>query len=284
MASINRRSRPTLWLWLAILLLSVSVWGYALQQPGETVIVAIGDSITAGGTNWGNQFGHDNKISGGWVTRLQSHLDKDFPSEYRVVNKGLNGDNAKGVLKRLPSAVISLNPGIVLIAIGTNDGYGYTKLYPSSRTVETFRAVMDTLLSELHQQLPGTAVFVVGFTSPVKKYADTFGLSGLLSGYDQETLDTKFKQYNEALKEVVKTFGYSYIDISSQWPGDTEARWELLADGLHPNDAGYDKMAELIYTALRDTVVHPVTAEPTSISLSTWGALKEETERQSISP
>jgi len=55
------------------------------------VIVAIGDSIT--------QCLHDTQQRGGWVGRLAGQLAHDYPATpFQLVNKGINGDTAAGVL------------------------------------------------------------------------------------------------------------------------------------------------------------------------------------------
>lgn len=90
----------------------------ALPLFAKEVIVAIGDSITQADTHWTVE-GHKNTIQGGWVTRLESILNENFSDEYDVVNKGINGDTAYGVLNRLNRNVIQLKPDIVIVAIGT---------------------------------------------------------------------------------------------------------------------------------------------------------------------
>ena len=59
----------------------------------KEVVVAIGDSITQADTHWTVQR-HKNTIQGGWVTRLGNLLEEDFPDEYKVINRGINGDTA----------------------------------------------------------------------------------------------------------------------------------------------------------------------------------------------
>jgi len=80
------------------------------------------------------------------------------------------------------------------------------------------------------------------------------------------------------LRELAQKYGYVYVDIRSKWPQDIEESWEFLADGLHPNDAGYDKMTEILYAALRSTVIHPVASVKLRYQLTTsWGQIKTKT-------
>lgn len=254
--------------WLtAIFLLSVVVFAQSLSA--KTIIVAIGDSITYGGTNW-TLMGHRNTIFGGWVTRFQNKLNQDFPDEYEVINKGIDGDTAQGVFNRLDRDVVSLNPNIVIVAIGTNDTYGFAGVNIPARNANDYRVVMDKIFSKLKQDLPDASVLVMGMTTPLKKYVDMSSLSWILAGITQEFLDTQFDEYNNVLKELAKKFGYFYVDIPSKWPSDVEESWELYAEGLHPNDAGYDKMTEVLYEVLLSTV----SVEVNYRLIATWGRIK----------
>jgi lysophospholipase L1-like esterase len=218
----------------------------------KEIIVAIGDSITQADTHWTVQ-GHKNTIQGGWVTRLGNLLEKDFPDEYEVVNKGINGDTALGVLRRLDRDVILLQPDIVIIAIGTNDIFAKLNAVPNT-TTDYYQTTMTRIFNKLQLDLPNTPVFVMGMTTVLRKYAHMrFG--NFLP--PQEDLQTIFIDYNNVLKELAQNFQHFYVDIPSQWQKDVEESWRLYADGIHPNDAGYNLMAEILYDTLRSTVLHP---------------------------
>jgi acyl-CoA thioesterase-1 len=72
----------------------------------------MGDSLSAG-------FGLDQ--SRGWVTLLQTRLrDNHFPQQ--VINASISGETSSGGLSRLPQALQSYRPEIVVIELGANDG------------------------------------------------------------------------------------------------------------------------------------------------------------------
>ena len=239
----------------------------------QEVIVGIGDSITFGST-WPELLGHKNTIEGGWVTRIEAKIQEDFPDEFEVRNKGINGDTAQGVLTRIEKDVISLEPTIVVIGIGANDTYGFDGVSPASPTAAAYREVMDMIFSELEQSFPEISVFAMGMPTPVEKYMDMSWMKDTpaIADRTQGFFDTQFGAYNAALRESAENFGYFYVDIPAQWPSDVEESWEFYADGLHPNDAGYDLMSEVLYAALRSTVVHPETA----VRFTTWASVKQK--------
>ncbi len=217
----------------------------------KEVIVAIGDSITQADTHWTVQ-GHKNTIQGGWVTRLGDLLEDDFPDEYEAVNRGINGDTARGVLSRLDRDVILLQPDIVILAIGTNDIFGNLSAVPDL-TPDSYNTVMTGIFKKLQLGLPDTPVFVMGMTTVLREYAHMrFG--DFLP--QQEVVQAVFNDYNNVLKRLAWDFKFLYIDLPAQWPGDVETSWRFYADGIHPNNGGYDLMTNTLYNALRSTVIH----------------------------
>lgn len=239
-----KKSGLLLCLWITIVCLNIS---FLSPSPlvAKEVIVAIGDSITQADTHWTVQ-GHRNTIQGGWVTRLGNLLEKDFPDEYEVVNKGINGDTALGVLRRLDRDVIRLQPDIVIIAIGTNDIFANLSAVPNT-TPDSYQTTMTRIFNKLQLNLPDTPVFTMGMTTALRKYAHMrFGNSLP----QQEVVQAVFNDYNNVLKGLTEDFELFYVDLPSQWPEDVEGSWKFCADGIHPNGAGYDLMAEILCDTL----------------------------------
>jgi len=258
---------------VALVVLTVGMNAVVQSLSAKTLIVAIGDSITYSMTREG-VMGHRVTIFGGWVTMLQNKLQEEFPDEYQVLNKGIRGDTAQGVFNRLHGDVISLQPSIVIVAIGTNDTYGFAGVNIPARNSVDYRAIMDKIFNELTQNLPDTSVFIMGMTTPLKKYIDIAGLDWAVP-FQQEFLDTQFEEYNNVLKDLVQKYRYFYVDIRSKWPKDIEGSWEFYSDGIHPNDAGNNKMMEILYAALRSTVVHPVSVKSGYKLTTTWGWIRQ---------
>jgi lysophospholipase L1-like esterase len=80
----------------------------ALQlKPGDQ-IVAIGDSITAGG---------------GYLRDIDAVLARQYPDLKlpKVINKGIGGQKAEDLVQRFDRDVVQLKPAFVTISIGIND-------------------------------------------------------------------------------------------------------------------------------------------------------------------
>ncbi len=83
----------------------------AMDQPAGT-IVAVGDSLTAG-------LGVDEAQA--YPARLERKLNADG-HDWRVVNAGVSGETSSGALSRMEWILSSLDPDIVILETGANDG------------------------------------------------------------------------------------------------------------------------------------------------------------------
>jgi acyl-CoA thioesterase I len=79
--------------------------------PNRTVLV-VGDSLSA-------EFGLPRDT--GWVRRLSERLSKQ-ETQYSVVNASISGDTTSGGRARLPRLLQDIEPDIVVIELGGNDG------------------------------------------------------------------------------------------------------------------------------------------------------------------
>ena len=75
-------------------------------------VLVLGDSLSAG---------HGIDVRQGWVQRLQQRLKQEgYP--YHVVNASISGDTSAGALARLPRALETFHPRVLIVEIGGNDG------------------------------------------------------------------------------------------------------------------------------------------------------------------
>jgi acyl-CoA thioesterase-1 len=123
----------------------------------ERVIVAFGDSLTAG-------LGVD---AGRTYPALLGERLKREGYDYRVINAGVSGDTTAGGLRRVDWA-LRLKPEIVILELGVNDALRGQKL-------TAVRANLDQLLSRF--QAAGARVLVAGMRLPPNygdRYAEDF--------------------------------------------------------------------------------------------------------------
>jgi acyl-CoA thioesterase I len=82
------------------------------RESAAPVILVFGDSLSAG---------YGIPVESGWVNLLASRL-KTEGYGFRVVNASVSGETTAGGLARLPRALQTHQPQIVVLELGANDG------------------------------------------------------------------------------------------------------------------------------------------------------------------
>ena len=138
--------------------LVVALVGLALVAPAvaaqERVIIALGDSLTAG-------FGL--LPDEAYPSLLEQRLRREG-YRYHVVNAGVSGDTTAGGLRRV-DWVLRSPPAIVIVALGANDGL-------RGLSVEAMRANLTGIVRRLRAR--GAGVLLAGMRVP-PNYGDDYG-------------------------------------------------------------------------------------------------------------
>jgi acyl-CoA thioesterase-1 len=137
-------------------LVLAAVANAAAESPAEPVIVAFGDSLTAG-------FGVQAEES--YPALLERRL-RAGGYTYRVVNAGVSGDTTAGGLRRVEWA-LRLKPEVVIVALGANDGL-------RGQPIAGIQANLEQMVRRF--QSAGGRVVVAGMRLPPNygPYADQF--------------------------------------------------------------------------------------------------------------
>lgn len=141
----------------AAVLLTLATPAAARQQAETTVILAFGDSLTAG-------YGVAPKDS--FPAQLERRLNADG-YHVRVINGGVSGDTTSGGRNRLAWALAD-KPDLVILELGANDAL---------RAIDpaVTRANLDAILTELDTR--GVPVLLAGMLAPPNlgaRYGRTF--------------------------------------------------------------------------------------------------------------
>ena len=198
-----------------------------MRTSASQVIVAVGDSITFGL--------HDSQKRGGWVGRVGDQLALDVPAaSLNVVNAGVNGDTAAGVLARLDRDVLARKPRLVILSIGTNDfDYGVPEAdfrYTLTRVVKRIEAAGVPVLT--------VSMLPIAGISPHRMAAQS--------------------AYNGTIAQVAAATGAGYLDEFDEWLalGSSELK-RLRADAEHPTPVGYSLLAAGMAALLETQYLSP---------------------------
>ena len=186
--------------------------------PAQRTIVVLGDSLSAG---------YGIKIQQGWVNLLAQRLASEGYG-YRVVNASVSGETTQGGLARLPRALETHKPAVVIVELGGNDGLRGLPLAASQenlgRIIELSRAAKARVL-------------LVGMIIP-PNYGPRYG---------QEFRDM-FAALAARYQIAFLPFLLDKVALRPEW---------MQADGIHANPAGQPQMLENVWPKLKPLLVAP---------------------------
>lgn len=132
---------------------------------------------------------------------------------------------------------------LVLVFGGTNDfGHGDAPLGKSTdRTKDTFYGALHVLMTTLLRRYPESEIV---FVTPLHRLNEDDPY-----GDGKKEKSSPLKSYVEAIRETASYYSIPVIDLygsSGLQPRVEEIGARYFIDGLHPNDAGYQRIADRI--------------------------------------
>ncbi|MGC9665554.1 cellulose binding domain-containing protein [Planosporangium sp. 12N6] len=253
--------RPALYTVLAALTVTLVFIMTALARPALSAaaapvrIMPLGDSITAGPGCWRALLWNRLQTTGYTNIDFVGSVPDggcNYGFSYDGDNEGHGGYSATGIAdqNQLPPWLNAAKPDIVLMHLGTNDLWGGT--IPT----DTILAAYTKMVGQMRANNPDMKIIV----AQIIPMACNPCASGVVA------LNNAIPGWAAGL-----TTARSPIVVVDQWTGFNTAT--DTGDGVHPNDAGFRKMADRWYPALArvlDGVVPPPpTSSPTPTSRPT---------------
>jgi lysophospholipase L1-like esterase len=226
----------------ALIAAALAAAGLVLAPPAQSAaaapirIMPLGDSITAGPGCWRAKLWHRLQTTGytgiDFVGGVSDGGGCNPGYAYDFDHEGHGGYSATGIAdnNQLPPWLAAARPDVVLMHLGTNDMWGgyiplATKLTAFTKLVGQMRANNPNVKIVVAQIIPMAASACA--TCP----ADVIALNNALPAWAAGLTTTQ-----------------SPITLADLWTGfDAVAD---TGDGVHPNDAGFQKMADRWYPAV----------------------------------
>lgn len=204
-------------------------------SPDDQRVIALGDSLTQGVG--------DSTNSGGYVGILDRTFNKNEAS-IQFDNFGHAGDRTDQLLKRIEDPKISASihdADVILMTIGANDIMKVLKDNVSDLQYEDFaneqgkyEKRLRRVFSELRKMNPKADIYLLGFYNPFGEYF-----------HDIPELDKIVNTWNSASKKTAESFKHvHYIPTKDLFDQSTDQL--LYKDNFHPNNQGYQKIADRV--------------------------------------
>lgn len=208
-----------------------------MARLSRTRFAAFGDSLTTGEVTAPVVrelgFGALTVVAtAAYPTVLESLLQTAYPaqaSSITVSNQGLGGETIVDGALRFEQVFAHVGPEVVIIQEGVN---GLAAVGVTSST-----ALMRSMVREARN---GQARVYVGSMLPTLPNRQRSQNVALLVAY------------NDALRAMCVEEGATFVDLYNGMMPSVE-QW-IGTDGLHPNEAGYRKIADLFFEAIRSTL------------------------------
>lgn len=201
-------------------------------QSGDRVrIVAMGDSTTAGTPGFESPREAPPKGRGDETSQYAYWLMKAHP-EWEVINQGVNAQRSDVIAGRFEEDVIALKPAVVVIIAGVNDVY---QGRPAKHVKDQLAAMYK------RAQKAGVTV-----------------IAGSIIPYNSATPDQNARMHEindwiraQAQADPRMLFVDTRAAVTAPGQPDT-----LISspDGLHPDAAGYKRMADALEPAIRQAL------------------------------
>ena len=211
-------------------------------QPGG--IVMFGDSTTA------ERPGAVEKV---YADRVRAALSGSG-STPSVHNAGVPSNTTKNARSRFARDVLAHKPRVVVIQFGINDAAVDVWKDPpatASRVPLTeYEQNLRWMITALRERQAKPVLMTTNPTRWTSKLRDLYGRPPYRpdepDGFDAPVL----ARYNEAVRKLAAELAVPLVDVHEAFTAKNADK--LLLDGLHPNDAGHQLIADLLLPILRD--------------------------------
>jgi lysophospholipase L1-like esterase len=210
-----------------------------MARSRETAIVALGDSTTAGTPGFLSPLEAPPDGRGDERSQYAWWLMRARPS-WRVLNRGVNGERSDQIRARFARDVLAVRPDVVIVVAGVNDLY-------QGRPAASVRAE----LRAMYEQSAAAHIAVV---------------AGTILPFDTATAghNARMREVNQWIRTIAGCEpGIWFCDTRAAVAApDDPDRLAGSPDGLHPDAAGYRRMADALLPAIDAALERRVQSTP----------------------
>ena len=175
-------------------------------------------------------------LLGNSITYYWAVKDTAFFVENGYVGRGISGQTSYHFLVRFPQDVLTLHPKVVVINAGTNDVAENSCPYDEQQTFINIISLAQMAQSN------GIVPVMTSVLPAARMY------------WNPNVADCaeKIERLNRRIAAYARRNGLVYVDYYSEMVAGDDRRLDdrYTADGVHPNEAGYEVMERVLQKAL----------------------------------
>ncbi|WP_225435132.1 DUF459 domain-containing protein [Bacillus aerolatus] len=218
--------------------------------PKDLNVVSIGDSLTQGVG--------DSSGSGGYIPYLEQQLEQlNAVKSARFENFGVKGNRTDQLLERLGQQEVKQSlqqADLVIITIGGNDimkvfkdNFAQLSVKEFDRQRESYAMRLHEIIQTVRKQNKDAGIVLVGLYNPfMKVFADV------------EEVEVIMKDWNAASESAVGQYTQTcFVAVEDLFRNTKENLF--YKDQFHPNDRGYELMANRIFETIKGEKLEELT-------------------------
>lgn len=181
-------------------------------KQGPIEVLFLGDSITRG-----------------WATRGRTIWDQRY-EPLKAANFGIGGDRTENVLWRIENGELeAISPKVVVLMIGTNN--------TGNNKPEAIARGIELIVQRIRSKCPASKILLLGVFPRTRP--------------NEEARVESITTINSAIAKLDDGKTIRYLDLTAKFLGpDGKVPVEIMPDGLHPNEAGYQIWADAMQPLL----------------------------------
>ncbi len=188
-------------------------------------------------------YGILDKEYGGWAQRLRLFIENkegQLVSLFHIL--GISGESSSELLGRIEFEIVhrldQKRETIVIISVGINDSCFIKKEGRIMTPPQKFRHNVKELI-KISKKYSSRIIFI-GLTPVEEIKVSPYPLSSTGKIYNNQSIN----KYNNIIREECLRSNIHFIEIFNKF--ESLNYKELLADGLHPNPKGHQKIFEIV--------------------------------------
>ncbi|MCM3566896.1 SGNH/GDSL hydrolase family protein [Neobacillus mesonae] len=226
-------------------------------SPRNLTVLSAGDSLTQGVG--------DTTGKGGYLPYLETMLEKNKGiKQVDFYNYGVKGNRTTQLLKRLQSPEmkpILQKADLIILTIGGNDIMKvvrdhFANLHLSDFMTEkdSYRNHLTRIMQTITQENPSASIVLVGMYNPFTKWFS-----------DIKEMNEIVSEWNKTGQSVVVHYPNAYfVGIEDLFLNTNDNL--LYTDHFHPNNKGYELIAQRLNETLGDRVLPDLEKKPLMVS------------------